>query len=184
MNAAPIMTCKLIWSPSSEDPELQLRIRPIREQWEARGPGLLSRLGKILPWLEIHDKIEVRLEVPQAGSNNRVASATVVHFEAVLANPIPVLPEVARLAYLLSLTSLYERLGEQPKLAAAMICPVIAAAEYVELAALDETTLGVAVEAWTANATQIEPSKLLKWWARCSEPVDSFSAWQTVVAEL
>ena len=74
---------------------------PIREQWEARGPGLLAELGPadrsgdLLPSSGRRDS-----GAPSAGRRWRGAShcTTRVRLEAVLANPFGELPEVARLA--------------------------------------------------------------------------------------
>ncbi len=93
-----------------------------------------------------------------------------VRIEAVLANPIAELPEVVRLGWLLAQLHLdlpkfqgnlrLDRLLEIGPLA--MIPPMLAAAQEVELARMDEPTLALALTAW--NAAPIEPGKLLEWW--------------------
>jgi hypothetical protein len=83
--------------------ELELRMRPIREQWEARGPGILHGICLRTEASLIAEQAEVLIVQPARGGGGQAhLSANSVRIEAVLANPHPELPEVVRLAWLLA----------------------------------------------------------------------------------
>lgn len=184
------MTRELIWSIPNDDEETVLRIRPLREHWEARGPGLLGHLSNTLPWLPIAPTATVHLLKPRVGGAGRVVSPNEIEFEAVLANPWPMLPEVVRLGWLLACAAclelpLSERQSRVNELA--LVPAVIASAEYVELASLNEPTLECAINHWfeprdqTTNATQ-----MFRWWnelANSSADI-TIENWQHAVTEL
>lgn len=170
-------TCKLNWQ-TANDEEIALRIRPLREHWEARGPGLLGRLRTLLPFLDIPNEVTVHLIQPKVGGAGRVISRGEIEFEAVLANPWPMLPEVVRLGWLIA-CSAFEA-GERESLA--LIPPTIEAAEYVELARLDATTLGCAVSHW--NCLEIHPNELLQWWSLSAERSQQESEWREALGHL
>src|SRR5262249_25208348 len=127
--------------PSVVD-ELELRSGPLREQWEARGGGMLAAVER---------RAEPGLPGPEgeggmnhpplggAGSANRAYNK--VASEGCRANPIPELPEPARLGWLLSTLNLdlpkfteNIRRDRVTRLAMlAMLPPALAAAEEVEL---------------------------------------------------
>jgi hypothetical protein len=151
--------------------ELETRSQPLREQWEARGPGLLAVVGRLTDTELLVEQAEVVLVMPIVGGGGAAhAPYNSVSIEAVLANPFPQLPEVARLAWLLAQLNLdlpkYQ--GEMRRERAidvgrlAMIPPVLAAAQEVELARLDDATLAAAVSAW--SPTPADPRTLAAWW--------------------
>ena len=83
--------------------ELAVRGRPLREQWEARGPGLLRAITKLTVKNFIAPSAEVVLVSPLVGGHGRAhLPSNRVTFEAVLTNPHPELPEILRLGWLLS----------------------------------------------------------------------------------
>lgn len=138
--------------------ELRLRTGPLRELWEARGPGLLAGVGRRTDRSQIVESATVALVPPLSGSGGgeAYASTNVVRFEAVLANPNGRLPETVRLAWLLSQLAA-DQLGEIPfekswgaaLVGAAMLPAVLEAAADLELVAPDDPTLiAAAVEAW------------------------------------
>ncbi len=155
--------------------ELAVRGRPLREQWEARGPGLLRAITRLTVENFIAPSAEVVLVSPLVGGHGRAyLPGNRVTFEAVLTNPHPELPETLRLGWLLSQLNLEvpilsEPVSQQrlPQLARLATLPlVLAAAESVELAALDETTLARVIECWHLPPTLPDetPQKLLDWW--------------------
>lgn len=180
------MTCKLIWAIRDSDAETRLRIRPLREHWEARGPGLFSQLGKQLPWLTVPDQVTVHLIKPRLGGAGRVLSPSELEFEAVLANPWPRLPEVVRLGWLIG--QLDTRIAAEVRGAVAMLPAVILAAQYVELATLDQPTLQCGLQHWfkeTVDWTDAET--LLAWWREVEsamEGVATEAVWQHKIQEL
>lgn len=166
-------TYKTLWD-TANDEEITLRIRPLREHWEARGPGLLGRLGTLLPWLDIPNEVTVHLVQPKVGGAGRVISRGELEFEAVLANAWPMLPEVVRLGWLVA-CSAFEA-NEQESLA--LIPPTIEAAEHVELARLDPTTVECAVKQWGSFET--ESTALLDWWEKNAREVQTDAGHQII----
>jgi hypothetical protein len=137
--------------------QLELRAAPLVEQWEARGPGLLTSVGRLTEADLVVEQADVILVYPALGGGGEAhLPYNSVRIEAVLANPHVQLPEVVRLAWLVSQLSLdlpkYSEKIDRSRLARvaalAMIPPVLAAAEQVELARDDEATLRLALAVW------------------------------------
>lgn len=160
------MTNPVHWE-YDDSSEMQLRLRPLRDHWEARGPGMLRYAQKLLPWTEVPERVDVRLVDPKNGGGGCVVNGA-IEFEAVLANRIPQLPEVVRLAWLV----LCQATKASDVHAIALIPPTLAAAEYVELARCDEVTLDLAIAEWLATSTSLTGSKLSNWWTAASEASD------------
>ena len=190
------MLPKLNWT-ADDNQTLVLRLRPLREQWEARGPGLLATTRKRLSWLEYPPQLTILLVAPQQGGG-RVCSADTVEFEAVLANPLAQLPETVRLAWLITQLAV-ENAWSQPvpnavdlaqsqrvRRAVALVPYLIAAAEHVELASYSLDTIRLALQHWlpsrTSEETRVPPQHLFDWYS--SEPVDNQAAWCQRVLEL
>ena len=151
--------------------ELELRGEPLREQWAARGPGLIAALARLTtPDLIVSeaDAILVQPVLGGAGAAHELYNS--VSIEAVLANPIAELPEVLRLGWLLAQLNLdlprYREIltRDRPRAVGslAMIPAVLAAAQEVELAQLDKATLATALAAWHVESAESEP--LWEWW--------------------
>ncbi len=151
--------------------ELELRSVPLREQWESRGGGLLAAVARVTEADLIVEEAEVILALPvQGGGGAAHWPYNAARIEAVLANPIAELPEVARLGWLVAQLNLdlprfqgelrRERLAEIGPLA--MMPAVLTAAREVELADYSPLTLGLAIRAW--GSAIVEPSKLIGWW--------------------
>ncbi|REK12760.1 MAG: hypothetical protein DWQ37_11055 [Planctomycetota bacterium] len=165
--------------------ELELRSGPLRGQWEARGAGLLTTLRRLTEPDVVVDSAHVILVQPVLGGGgaaHRLYNS--LHFEAVLTNPHPTLPEVARLGWLwaqlnLDLPKYQERLGRDrldrigPL---AVLPPLLAAASELELAPADLAGLERALDAWfpcpdRADARGLPPGgpgidaqTLSSWW--------------------
>jgi hypothetical protein len=171
--------------------ELAVRVRPIREQWEARGPGMLIEIARLTEPLAIPSAAEIVLVAPYAGgAGSAYAGANRVVLEAVLFNPLPELPEAVRLAWLLSqlnadlpwLTDVLPAARAREAMKLAMIPPVLAAAEAVELAYCNEATLATAIAAWLPDvaAEDVTP-KIWTWW---NAWLDHATKWSVAVAAL
>ncbi len=178
---APVLARRLIAlfaafadaNPNALD-ELELRSKPICEQWEARGPGLMAAIGRAAEDDLLVDAADVILVHPVLGGGG-VAHPLYnsVRIEAVLANPFAELPEVVRLGWLLSqlkldLPKYHDNLppGRMTQVGPlAMIPPALAAAREVELARLDAAMLDTALSAWTSAV--VDPDKLFDWWETC-----------------
>lgn len=172
--------------------ELAVRGRPLREQWEARGPGLLHAIAKLSDKNIIAPSAEVVLVSPLVGGHGRShLKSNRVTFEAVLTHPNPELSETLRLGWLLSQLNLdLPMLGESvssrrlPTLASLAMLPlVLAAAEVVELATLDLATLTRAIDVWYVPTTSSKTTaqKLLDWWQAYS---NSNTRWLVALAAL
>jgi len=155
--------------------ELAVRGRPLREHWEARGPGLLRQLTDLTVANFIAPAAEVVLVSPLVGGYGRAhLLSNRVTFEAVLTHPDPELPETLRLGWLLAQLNLDVpilsesiRPSAVPRLASLATLPlVLAAAESVELATCDEATVARAISCWHIAPPQHDdaPRRLLEWW--------------------
>ena len=160
--------------------ELSLRGRPLLEQWKTRGSGLLLHIARSTEENVIAAAAEVALVYPLVGGHGiAFRSLNAVTFEAVLTNPGDALPEVLRLAWLLSQLNLdlpmYADHVSAPHLEAvgqwAMVPPVLAAAEIVKLAPFSAEAVGSALAAWrlvdVAEAEDVVAAKALTlttWW--------------------
>lgn len=137
--------------------QLVLRGQPLRQQWEARGPGMLQHFGRLTDELIVPKEAQVALVYPALGGDG-VAHLffNTVRIEAVLANPHAELPEVVRLAWLLCQLHLdlpihSEQIekGRLPYLARLATLPgVLEAARYVEFAHGASDLLPFALSAW------------------------------------
>lgn len=177
--------------------ELAVRGRPLMEQWEARGAGMLNQLARSTEEMVVPATAEIVLVAPYAGGHG-VAHAAVnrVVFEAVLINPHAELPETVRLAWLLGqLNSDLPRFADvlpagleaatfrATTVRAAMLAPALAAAEVVELARCDEATIELAIDAWfLRNELPADAAtRIWGWWqAWLARPLK----WPVAVAAL
>lgn len=155
--------------------QLELRSRPIRELWTGYGNGLLAHIGRLTDRELIVEQAEVVLVQPILGGfGGAHLEQNRVRWEAVLTNPMPELPEVVRLSWLLSQLMLdapkYSegvhgtRLTEIAGLA--MLPPALAAGQVVELTQIDEPTLALAIEQWHVPVpTDVDViGTLFAWW--------------------
>ena len=155
--------------------ELALRERPLREQWEARGPGMLTALARLTDEQLLPPQATVVLVHPAFGGGGEAhLPYNLVRLEAVLANPHADLPEVVRLAWLigqlqLDLPALSESIHADrlPHVARFAILPaILQAAEEVELVRFSPELLQRAIAAWHITApADLDPAALvLDWW--------------------
>ncbi len=174
--------------------ELELRSAPPREQWEARGPGLLAAIGRMTARELVPERADVLLVHPVLGGGGEAyLPYNSVTLEAMLANPLAELPEIVRLAWLLSTLQLdLPRYSEEiprqrlDRLAGlAMLPAALAAAEYVELARNDDRTLRQALTAWrlaeSAQETEAMAQALGNWWQTFR---NSPTSWRVALAAL
>lgn len=139
--------------------ELPLRVGPLREQWEARGPGLLSYAARITgiplrslaadalvlhPWCGGFGETYEGPEGAEGG----------VGIEGVLINACEQLPETVRLGWLFLRLAAADVLAEVPArpldsfVAAVTIPPIIAAGQFVELVPPGQTHVADAFQRW------------------------------------
>ena len=175
--------------------ELELRMRPLREQWEARGPGLMRGVALRTEESLVPEEAQVIVVQPALGGDGQAhLSANAVRMEAVLANPHAELPEVVRLAWLLAqlqldLPAYSDRIHADrlPHVAAfAALMPVLEAAQEVELVQCSPTLLERAISVWRlpvpadVNAAQV----VLQWWETYRESRPAFPVALTALNQM
>jgi hypothetical protein len=163
--------------------ELALRGRPLQEQWNARGPGLLKQIERLTEETFVAPAAEVVLVQPVLGGAGFADMRTNrVVFEAVLTNPHAALPEALRLGWLLAQLNadvpIYAEAvppGMLPRIVALATIPVVlSSAETVEWATCDAGTIELALGCWHVDTLgfwhadmQSPPQtaeQLFKWW--------------------
>jgi hypothetical protein len=172
--------------------ELAARGRPLREQWEARGPGLLAEIARLTEPNVVPEAAEIVLLAPYVGGHGAAYPAlNRVVLEAVLVNPWPELPETVRLAWLLcQLQSDLPRYGEalpggrtHELVSLAVMPAVLAAGEAVELTRCEGGLIAEAINAWGPHpALPCDAAeRILAWWNAWLELPKS---WPVAVAAL
>lgn len=172
--------------------ELEMRSRPLRELWEARGPGLLLGVGRRTDPRLPPEHAEVVLVLPALGGGGEAHLVNnSVRIEAVLTNTVPQLPEVVRLGWLLAqvncdLPEFSESISPDrlPFLSAlALIPPVLTVAQDVELGECNPQTVSAAISAWLPDpiTDRAVSENLLVWWQTYKE---SRPEWRTALGAL
>lgn len=180
--------------------QLELRARPIREQWDAYGPGLLRRIGKQTHESYVPKSVTgVMLSPYRGGDGDCRPAADTLWLEAVLTNPVPSVPEVLRVAWLVTRigigqqgladaadtgphTSTGERSSDRASLIVALAAlPVtLDAAAYLEIGSAGEVDgrwIQAALSAWfpagwglaIGGTDQEVVETLANWWRQHSE---------------
>jgi len=171
------------------DEQLRLRIGPLREMWEGRGPGLMILIGQRTEPELIVDAAEIIVVQPVTGGWGAPhLPYNSVSIEGVLTNPRPELPEVVRIAWMVAqlncdLPAYSQNLLQLrvPYLTSlAMIPPVLTAAEEVELLRYDVPTIAAALEAWDIPVPDRQQAATILWqWFEVFRQGDS--RWRTAL---
>ena len=150
--------------------ELPLRMGPLREQWEARGPGFLRQIGLLTEETLLVEQAEVVVLHPALGGSGQAwLAGNQVRIEGVLANPFPQLPEVVRLGWLLAqlnldLPALSENVHADrlPRVAEiAMLPAALSAGREVELCQDSPDLLAQTILNWRLSA---DATVVTQWW--------------------
>jgi hypothetical protein len=173
----------LIHACASALPELEktlpVRMVTLRQTWNYHGAGLLAGLQNCTePGILVEEATAVVVHPALGGGGEAYPPYNAACIEAVAQDPVALLPEVLRLAWLLSLLNLdLPRYSEQvpaerlPLLAGlAMLPPILASAETAGLAGCDEPTVALAIESWLrwlpAGADSSHwPGIINEWWS-------------------
>jgi len=174
--------------------QLSLRARPIREQWEAYGAGLLRRMATQTHESFIPKSVVCVLLSPYRGGDGDCdpGSAT-LWMEAVLTNPVPMVPEVLRLAWLVMRVGAGAQIlqplateGTQETddckraalvLALALLPVVLEASSYLELSLSpsgNAALISAAAQAWCGPLEPAEIDTILKWWGQSEDLKPAF----------
>lgn len=179
--AALLDACRLRLAPRGEAAyldELSLRAGPLREQWDARGRGILRCIDALTEPVPVHNTATAQMVAPSTGGHGiAVPNERTLTFEAVLANPVPQLPEVLRLAWLLAQV---RSASSNHCLNIALIPAVLAAGNEVELCEDSPEMLQLALQSWHVPAT-LSPDQLLHWWLAYR---DTPTPWAIALEEL
>lgn len=176
--------------------ELSLRVGPLREQWEARGPGILHRLATTTdPDLPPPEATVALVSPVHGGGGIALLASNTVVFEGVLVNGDAALPEAIRLAWLvaqlqLDLPKFSEAIhgSRLTRIAAlALLPPIFEAAHFVELVAspLQDSPqpLANAIAAWVSPEGDVDllAETLAHWW---QAQVESRVPWKVALTGL
>lgn len=155
--------------------ELPMRIVPMQELWNTYGPGLMLQIGKLTDPALIAKEATIIPVHPMVGGHGGVLlQSNRCWIEAVLTNSNPTLPEVVRLAWLLSQLEsdlpIHGELvnsGRLPWISSmAMLPPVLLAAQELEIGQFSDDQLLLAMEKWwIPNPTEHSlVDTVLSWW--------------------
>lgn len=160
--------------------ELPLRTRLLREQWEARGPGLWLYVSRRLGEEVLASEAKCVIVHPAIGGYGEAhLPFNMVRIEGMLANPIATLPEVVRLAWCAAQLQLDlpkysegihpERLAHLARFA--VLPAVLEAAAEVELIADPQLAMREAIAAWQIKApADVDACSIVtNWWQTVSE---------------
>jgi len=175
--------------------QLSLRGRPLREQWEAVGPGLLRLIGKQTHEAFLPKGVTAVLLLPYLGGGGDCDPRSgTLWIEAVLTNPVPEVPEVLRLAWLVGRIGLHRGLHPEARtpeavlpmaggdrstdlLSLASIPIVLQAAAELELVPTPDTApdrIGIAATQWCGQLPPGTIDVLTDWWKQSRELKPAF----------
>ncbi len=157
--------------------ELAVRVRPLREQWEARGPGLMRHASELAGIPLTPDTTRVQLVMPLLGGGGRAyLGYGSCCLEAVLVDRDANLPEPVRLAWLIAQLGLDHLAlrgsvspGRYPLVCQlALIPPILEAAGLVEWLRFEPELIRRALAAWHVPTLPDRPAHewLVHWWQR------------------
>lgn len=165
--------------------ELRLRKEPLEMQWRARGHGMLLHVVRLTDERVIPPKADIALVSPVTGGGGAAhLEYNSIRLEAVFANPIPELPEVIRIAWLIGqlqaelpvFSETLNRLRLPLVSAMALLPPTLAAAEYVELVTVSKSLVQAAVQQWIVRERLFGGPDaeglvqvISQWWETCRE---------------
>lgn len=162
--------------------QFEYRIKPLQDQWFGYGGGFMAHLRRLTHCDSyVREASVVAVQPILGGAGRAVAQYQSVHIEAVLTNPLPELPEVIRLGWLLSqlvTTPFRSQSGLAPEafdrlIPIAMLAPSLACGEVLELTKCNESVAELAIENWNIPipTKYAEDSGLvgtvMDWWETC-----------------
>ncbi len=161
--------------------ELRLRLRPLREIWEASGPGMLFQIKR---WTKqsIPPQLQVDGLLPICGGFGQAfPDSGRVQIELVLANPTAEVPEVVRLAWLVAQLSIPNNTDSLADRLALVPC-CLASAEQLGIAQCQVSSLITSLQQWQIFDTCADKlgETLYRWW----NDRDEDTPWNQATTEL
>ncbi len=156
--------------------QLDLRARPLRERWETFGPGLLSEIGKQV-WGSIPPNdwwqspvTALTVQPIRGGDGGCDAMQSRIWFEAMLTDVDPRVPEVLRVAWLVTRVAI-ESHARQSSGDLRLMVPwslvsvplVLSAAAQLELISADSLPVSKAMEMWQFGDARTAKT-VSQWW--------------------
>ena len=166
--------------------ELETRSKPIRTQWEARGPGIIKHITGLtqLDFLAEHATAQLCLPI-RGGAGQSFIDNNSFTFETVLTDVESAIPEVLRIAWLtgqleFDLPRFSELIhpGRIPFIAQIAMVPVaLHAGEYVELTTFSEENIHKAIQLWDITLPKdIDGTEIImQWWNTYQEGKPDFA---------
>ncbi len=156
--------------------QLDLRGRPIRDQWETFGPGLLSQIAKMI-WIESPPadwwpaRVDGLLVQPMRGGDGGFdGEASKFWIEALLTDADPAVPEVLRVAWLLTQLAVQTHTRERSSEIAeslpweiASVPLVLRAGRELEIIKTDTLPIATAMQLWNLGSDR-EVKIVQQWW--------------------
>jgi hypothetical protein len=159
--------------PQAES-QMSFRLGPITQQWDGYGSALMAHLKRLVGLPIPRHNVDVLSLYPVIngdGFASLLEKKAVI--EAVFVNPNPELPEVLRVTWLIAQiinakapTNAIEAKRHRDVSALALLPPVLAVGEVVELTRCDESTLQLAIDQFSPARPEAPDlsSILLHWW--------------------
>ena len=168
--------------------QLDLRARPLRERWETYGPGLLNQVGKQIwgnspPEEWWMPKVTALMVQPiRGGDGGCDANASRLWLEAMLTDVDPSVPEVLRVAWLVTSMAIdqyaRETSGELRLMrpwSLVSVPLVLSAARELELVRGDELPTSTAMKLWHFGDDDIAET-VSQWWSVQASSTDPMPA--------
>jgi hypothetical protein len=170
----------LLHAFSTALPGLEKTLSPqmerFRQEWNYHGTGLLGGVQNLTePGVLVSEATVVAVHPAQGGGGDAFLPYNLACIEAVAHDPVAELPEVLRLAWLLSMLNLdLLRYSEDlpparlPILAGlAMVPPILASAETQGLIPCGESKMALAIRTWLPadDSAGCWPSIVGEWWS-------------------
>ena len=159
------------------DEQLELRGRPLRQMWDTCGPGLLAKIASLIwetspPEQWWPKKVDGVLVQPVRGGDGGIEpNANRFWIEAMLTDANPDVPEVLRVAFLVTQLALESHLREKSSERSslpwtiALVPIVLAAGKHLDVIRSSELPIHEAVDAWRV-CDPTTADTLAAWWPK------------------
>ena len=168
------------------DEQLRLRIGPIQQHWDGYGNAILAHLHRMIGLPRRSGSLTILAVQPLVeGDGQACPPARTLFIEALLTNVLPDLPEILRLAWLVShistwpdtidprfetgnsrMSSVLRQRRFRDIQSLALIPAILAAAEIVEIARCDHATIALALDQFSPRQPESADlaNVLMHWW--------------------